>query len=166
MHKRVIMTAMVISVLATMGLTHAAGVFSAFLSGAEEVPPVATDTFGRARIVFNEDDTAAEFMLQVRAGVGITQAHIHCGAPGVNGPIVVFLAGFNSQGYNVDGIFPWISNATVTDSSVIARNATECPMAITNLRDLIALIRAGLAYANVHSLAYTGGVVRGQLVER
>jgi hypothetical protein len=166
MHKRFIMTVVVISVLAMVGLTHAAGVFAALLEGDQEVPPVMTDTFGRVRIVFNEDDTAAEFMLQVRDGVGITVAHIHCAPPGVNGPTVVFLAGLNERGYNVDGIFPWISGATVTDSSVIPRTATECPIAINNLRDLIALIRAGNAYANVHSVANPGGVIRGQLMEK
>jgi hypothetical protein len=79
---------------------------------------------------------------------------------------VVFLAGLNAQGYNVDALFPWIFGATLTDTSVIPRTAEECPIAINNLRDLIALIRAGNAYVNVHSIANTGGEVRGQLEER
>jgi hypothetical protein len=84
----------------------------------------------------------------------------------VNGPIVVFLAGLNAQGYNVDGLLPWITGATITDASIIPRTPAECPIAITNLRDLIALIRAGNAYANVHSVQNSGGEVRGQLEER
>jgi hypothetical protein len=167
MRKLIGLVVAVIGSLAIVGMAEAAGTFVAALNGANEVPPVETDTFGRARIVFNADDTAAEFQLQVRQGVGITQAHIHCAPAGVNGPIVVFLAGLNAQGYNVDGIFPWITGATITDSSMIARTAEECGgTAIANLRDLIALIRAGNAYANVHSLANPGGEVRGQLVER
>jgi hypothetical protein len=166
MRQLIRLMAAVIGVLAIVGMADAAGVFGAALSGGEEVPPVTTDTSGRVRIVFNDDDTAAEFQLQVSQGVGITVAHIHCGPAGVNGPIVVFLAGSNPQGYNVDAIFPWIFGATVTDSSVIPRTTSECPIAIANLRDVIALIRAGNAYANVHSVANPGGVIRGQLEEQ
>jgi hypothetical protein len=165
MHKLLSVLVAVVAVRALVGTAEASGVFLAGLSGSEEVPPVQTDTIGRARVVFNADDTAAEFQLQVRRGERITQAHIHCGPLGVNGLIVVFLAGLNMQGYNVDGIFPWVSNATLTDTSVIPRTAEECPIAINNLRDLIQLIRDGNAYANVHSIDNPGGVVRGQLVE-
>ena len=156
----------VIGSLALVGMAEAEGTFVAALSGANEVPTVETNTSGRARIVFNADDTETSFQLQVRQGVSITQAHIHCAPAGVNGPIVVFLAGLNAQGYNVDALFPWIFGATLTDTSVIPRTAEECPIAINNLRDLIALIRAGNAYVNVHSIANTGGEVRGQLEER
>ena len=170
MRKLIGLMVVVIGSLAIVGMADAAGTFVAALSGANEVPPVDTATFGRARIVFNADDTAAEFQLQVRQGERITQGHIHCAPVGVNGPIVAFLAGLNSQGYNVDGIFPWISGATLTDTSIIPRTAgtgsDQCPIAITNLRDLITLIRGGNAYVNVHSVANPAGVIRGQLVER
>jgi predicted glycosyl hydrolase (DUF1957 family) len=158
-------TVVALGVLAVVGMADASGIFVATLSGDQEVPPVMTNTRGRARIVFNTDDSAAEFQLQVRQGVRITQAHIHCAPAGVNGPVVAFLAGLNAQGYNVDGLFPWIANATLTDTSIIPRTAEECPIAIANLRDLIALIRAQNAYVNVHSVEYPGGVVRGQLAE-
>jgi hypothetical protein len=169
MRKLIGVIVVAIGCLSVVGMAQADGTFTAVLSGANEVPLVETNTSGRVRINFNADDTAAEFQLQVLQGVGITQAHIHCGPAGVNAPIVVFLAGLNSQGYNVNAFLPWIFGATVTDSSVIPRTAgtgdDQCPIAINNLRDLIALIRAGNAYANVHSLANRGGEVRGQLVE-
>jgi hypothetical protein len=165
MRKLIGVMVVVIGYFSIVSMAHAEGTFTAVLSGENEVPPVLTNTSGRVRITFNADDTAAEFQLQVLQGVGITQAHIHCGPAGVNAPIVVFLAGLNSQGYNVNAFFPWIFGATVTDSSIIPRTAEQCPIAINNLRDLIALIRAGNAYANVHSLANSGGEVRGQLVE-
>jgi CHRD domain len=166
MQKPMTMMAAVVAVLMVASVAHAEGIFVATLSGAEEVPPVTTNTTGRAVIAFNEDDTAAEFLLQVRRGVRITQAHIHCGPRGVNAPIFVFLAGLNMQGYDVDGIFPWISNATVTDTSIIPRTTAECPIAVTNLRDLKQLILDGNAYVNVHSVANPGGEVRGQLIGR
>lgn len=166
MQKPMNMMAAVVAVLMMASVVHADGVFVATLSGAEEVPPVTTNTSGRVRIIFNEDDTAVNFRLAVSDGVRITQGHIHCGPRGVNAPIVVFLAGLNTQGYDVDGIFPWVSNATLTDTSMISRTTDECPIAINNLRDLKLLILSGNAYANVHSVAFPGGVVRGQLVPK
>ncbi len=136
--------------------------FSARLSGSEEVPAVVTDTTGKAEIVFNQDQTKMEFELSVRKGVRVTQSHIHCAPKGVNGPIVVFLAGFHNRGWDVDG--SWVQNATATDDNVIPPPAgSTCPVPLNNLRDLVAAIRSGNAYANVHTIAHPGGEARGQL---
>lgn len=163
---RVMVMVAVVAMLTGAGIVYAEGIFEASLVGTEEVPAVQTATRGKAQVVFNTDDTAADFRLQVRRGVRITQAHIHCAPQGVNGPIVAFLAGLNSQGYDVDGIFPWISSAILTDTSVIPSDlVSTCPNTINNLRDLIAAIRAGNTYVNVHSVDNPGGEVRGQLVE-
>jgi hypothetical protein len=135
--------------------------FEARLSGAEEVPPVVTDTTGKVEIKFNDDETSAEYELTVRKGVRVTQSHIHCAAKGVNGPIVVFLAGFHSRGWDVDG--RWVENATFTDANVMPPASPACTHVITNLRELAAAIRAGDAYVNVHTVAHPGGEVRGQL---
>lgn len=136
--------------------------FRARLTGAEEVPPVVTDTTGRAEIILNEDESAAEYELEVEQGVRVTQAHIHCAPSGVNGPVVVFLAGFHNRGWDVNGA--WIENATVTDANVIPPAAgSPCPHVINNLRDLAVAMRAGDTYVNVHTVARPGGEVRGQL---
>lgn len=136
--------------------------FEARLSGAEEVPPVVTNTSGKAEIAFNRDQTKLEFELTVRKGVRVTQSHIHCGPRGVNGPIVVFLAGFHNRGWDVDG--SWVENATATDANVIPpAPGGPCPHVIENLRDLASAIRAGDAYVNVHTIANPPGEVRGQL---
>jgi hypothetical protein len=156
----------IVAVFGITGLAHAGDAFVATLSGTEEVPPVETMTRGRALVVFNEDETAADFLLQVRDGERITQAHIHCAPKGVNGPVVAFLAGLNPQGYHVDGILPWISGATLVDASVIPRTSDECPTAINNLRELAQTIRAGNAYVNVHSFQHSSGVIRGQLFSK
>jgi CHRD domain-containing protein len=135
--------------------------FEARLTGSEEVPPVVTNTSGKAEIVFNKDETKADYELTVRKGVRVTQSHIHCAPKGVNGPVVVFLAGFHNRGWDVDG--SWIENATVTDANVIPPAPGPCPHVIENLRDLAAAIRAGDTYVNVHTVANPGGEVRGQL---
>lgn len=129
--------------------------FKATLSGDQEVPPVATETTGKFKLHLNKDETEGEITLTVKDGVRIRQAHLHCAPVGVNGPIVLFLAGDNAAGYDVDG--KWIANATVTDTSIsnLACGAT--------LAALAASIRAGNVYANVHSVAFPGGVIRGQV---
>ena len=131
-------------------------VFKAKLSGDQEVPPVVTDTAASFRLEFNQVDAKAEIRLSVIDGVRIRQAHLHCAPVGVNGPIVVFLAGDNAAGYDVDG--KWISNATLTDTSI------SNPTCGATLTDLVASIRAGNVYVNVHSVEHPGGVVRGQVI--
>jgi CHRD domain len=132
--------------------------FKATLTGGEEAPPVGpvdTDTGGKATLSLNKSETEIEFQLRVDDGERITQAHIHCGDVGVNGPIVVFLAGLNEAGYDVDG--KWVGNATITDSSIVN---TSCGATVAALAESM---RGGHTYANVHSFDHPGGVVRGQI---
>jgi CHRD domain len=139
--------------------------FAADLTGAEEVPPVQTATTGKVEVEFNADATAADFELEVFDGVAVTQAHLHCGAAGQNGPVVVFLFGFIPGGFDVDG---QIAKFTLTDANVAAVGADCVPvigMDINNLADLLDATRDGLIYANVHTVANPGGEIRGQLAE-
>lgn len=131
--------------------------FKATLSGDQEVPPVDTDTEGSTFLRLNGGESEIEFQLHVSDGVGIAMGHIHCGDVGVNGPVVVFLAGFNPGGYDVDG--KWVSNATITDANIVDRTST-CG---ATLSALVESMRDGHAYVNVHSLAHPAGVVRGQI---
>lgn len=130
--------------------------FRATLSGNNEVPPVATETSGSFRLAFSRDRTKAEFRLRVNDGVRVTQAHIHCGPAGTNGPVVIFLAGFHPAGWDVDGW--WVSNATITDANVVD------PACGATLADVAESIRAGNAYVNVHTDANAAGEVRGQII--
>lgn len=134
---------------------HRGTMFQAQLSGANEVPPVDTDTSGKAKIRFNEEFTSAEFLLVIRDGQRITQAHIHCAPAGVNGPVIIFLAGNHANGWDVDG--RWIDNATFTNANI---TNTACG---ATLAEIAAQMEAGNTYVNAHSTANPGGVVRGQL---
>jgi hypothetical protein len=129
--------------------------FQARLTGDQEVPAVITDTTGRFEILVNKNQTAGEYTLRVESGVRVQQSHFHCGAAGVNGPVIVFLAGFRAEGWDVDG--KWVSNATITDANVIN---TACG---TTLAAIFEQARNGNIYVNVHSVAHPAGVVRGQL---
>jgi hypothetical protein len=134
--------------------------FVAPLSGDEEVPPVDTNATGLARFQLY-DEEEFDFTLIVANIEGITQAHIHCGGVGVNGPVVVFLFRLDPAGVTVNGI---LSEGTITADDVIPRpDSPECPGGVANFVDLIAKMRSGETYANVHTLDNAGGEIRGQI---
>ena len=113
--------------------------FLASASGAQEVPPVRSRTRATISINFRPDLRSMRYVLGVNGGVGIFAAHLHCGAAGTNGPVVVVL-GFG-------GPF------TVRSSNIIP---ATCGLPINNIASLLAAIRADLIYLNVHSAANPG----------
>ncbi len=120
------------------------------------MPPVVTDTTGRAQINVNKAQTEARFRLRVRDGTAITQAHIHCAPAGQNGSIVTFLFGFVSGGVDVNGN---LARGTLTGSDILG---TDCGSTIA---DLTQAMLDGNIYINVHSVAHPGSELRGQVEE-
>lgn len=146
---------------------HAAGSsrFVASLSSREEVPtPDLTATRNpRGQVTFDLDANAAEldYRLIVANIESVTQAHIHCGVLGVAGPVVAFLFGFVDGGISPDGI---LAEGTVMGDDVIARPSSEaCPGGVASFDELIAHMRAGTAYVNVHTVQNAPGEIRGQI---
>lgn len=130
--------------------------FKASLSGAEEVPPVATDTSGKASFHANQAETEISFRLKIKNGddiLGAAGAHIHCAPAGANGPVVAFLAAAVPGGFdgNVE------VGATLTDANIIN---PACGATVAELLDAMA---AGDTYVNVHSPTFPGGEIRGQI---
>jgi len=153
---KLVATMMILALALTVTVVADAGeTFKARLRGDQEVPPVVTDTTGRAKIQINKALTEGEFTLTVRDGIRVTQAHFHCASAGVNGPVVVFLAGLHAAGLNVDG--KWVSNATFTDTSIVN---TACGATVAAL---VGSMRDGNVYVNVHTVAHPAGEVRGQV---
>lgn len=135
-----------------LGVTH--------LNGDGEVPPVATLAQGQAVFTASSMDTVA-YRLNVAKIRNVTQAHIHCGEAGVNGPVVVFLFGFVSGGVTVNGI---LAEGSFTNANIIPRpDSAACPGGVGDLEDLIDRMRTGRAYVNVHTVQNPGGEVRGQI---
>ena len=73
---------------------------------------------------------------------------------------------------------PWFSTSTTSRSATFGVSGTIIPADIvgpaaqginpgepTAFEELVRAIRAGFAYANVHSTRWTGGEIRGQLHE-
>jgi glucose/arabinose dehydrogenase len=131
--------------------------FGAVLRGAEEVPPVITEGRVLARFELNNDGTLS-FELRATGPIeDATQAHIHLGAYQQNGPVVLFLHGLSApQSFERGDL---ISRGTASDSDVIAR-----PGFTPSISNLVARLRQGRAYANLHTTAHPAGEVRGQII--
>ena len=76
--------------------------FAAPLSGSQEAPPVETKGTGVAKFKLSKDGGELSFKLNVAHIDNVTQSHIHLGARGTNGPVVVFLFGFVPGGATVN----------------------------------------------------------------
>lgn len=153
---RIVAIGMFTALLTLASTATADETFKARLSGAEEVPPVTDQgTTGKFEIQFNRDFTEGEFTLRVDGGVRVTAAHLHCAVAGVNGDVIVFLAGAHANGWDVDG--KWISNTTVTNANIVN---TACGATLAEIAQSMA---EGKVYANVHSVAKSAGVARGQI---
>ena len=129
------------------------------LSGEAEVPPVETKATGNA--VYKLDGEVLRFKLIVANIDDVTQAHIHCGASDVAGPVTAFLFGFELVEGTSNGI---LSQGTITPEDVIPLpDSPVCPGGIEDFDDLIAKMRSGDAYTNVHTVEHPPGEIRGQI---
>ena len=144
------------------------------LGGEQEVTPpaaptipslgVITDAKARVQIQVERDLSSFRFRLVVRNGNDVTQAHLHCGRPGQNGPVVVFLSALNAEGQDVNGL---LAHGTRRNEH-IEPGAAACEeligRPINNIASLAAAAFDGLIYANVHTIQNPAGEVRGQLI--
>jgi hypothetical protein len=156
------LAAVLLGSLVAVGLAVAGvnGNWSTHAQGDTEVP--VRDSQGQAQAIFHlsEDGTALDFELIASNIIDVTQAHIHCGPPGVNGPIVVFLYGFGPT-VSPNGV---LSEGTITNADVIPRpDSAACPGGVANLEDVIEKMNNDGAYVNVHTVVFPGGEIRGDI---
>lgn len=141
---------------------------SATLVGINEVPSVSTAASGRLTATIAQDQQSIEYELSFTGLQGtVAQSHIHIARKNVNGGIVL-----------------WLCQGTSRAPAAVAATTPECPQEGTvsgiltaasvtpvatqqiganELNEVIALIRAGAAYANVHTAPSPGGEIRGQI---
>jgi hypothetical protein len=127
--------------------------FVARLRGSQEVPPVRTIASGNFSARLSEDGTRLMFRLVIRDIRNAFAGHIHLGARGVNGPIVVFL--FNRPRNRVSGTR--VFTGTITRQDLIG------PLRGQSLRSLLRRMRSGNTYVNVHTTQNPNGEIRGQI---
>ncbi len=154
MLKRLMTFAAAAAVFGFASTAQAEEFFRANLSGDAEVPSVDTRARGEVNLSVNDAETQLHYELRVANIEDITQAHIHRGAAGEVGPVVVFLFGFIGEGVTRNGL---LAANTRTSADLIG------PLAGEPLSALIDQIRSGNAYVNVHTVDNPTGEIRGQL---
>ena len=140
----------------------------ALLTGYEESPSVSTTGRGEFTATIDSDGDTI-FYSETFSGLQgtVTQSHIHVGQLGVNGSIVIFLC---QTATNPDptGLAPACPQegtvtGTITPANVIAGATATQQLVAGDLAAVSAAIRAGAAYANVHTNVSPGGEIRGQI---
>jgi hypothetical protein len=115
-------------------LSPGAKMYAATLSGAQETPAVTTAGTGNGMAIVNYARTQVQYHLTT--SLTPTQAHFHQAAAGVAGPIVIPITPVGM---------------------VMSGTAALTPTLASNLE-------RGLLYMNVHTTAFSGGEVRGQVI--
>jgi hypothetical protein len=119
------------------------------LTGSEEVPPVQTEATGIAEFIPMGMDSV-DYSVNATNIQGVTAGHIHLGAKGENGPIVVTLFNYDTPMNEVS------ENGTITADKL------EGPLAGKQISDLAAAGNNGTLYVNVHTEQNPNGEIRGQ----
>jgi len=115
----------------------------AVLTASQEVPPTTTPGFGNATVTFDAARANITVTITVaNLGSPINNFHIHENVAGSNGPVIVNLIGLG-------GTF---TNGTMTGTFPVASDVAT--RMLQNPQNF---------YVNVHTTAFPGGAVRGQL---
>lgn len=127
--------------------------WSVHANGADEVPP--RDSNGQAQAIFHlsPDGTSIDYKLTAANIENVFMAHIHmvadAPAPGVNGPIVVWLYPSTAVGVQAP-LGGGRIQGVIAQGTITADNLTG-PLAGHSLSDLIQAMRTGHAYVNLHT---------------
>jgi len=122
-------------------------IFRATLSPANEIPAHSTGATGAAGLSFQNG--VVSYSIEVHGISDITQSHIHSGNASVNGPVRVFL---------FRGPVSGPSEGVLVEGSFTAADVTG-----VTFDELLAEMRSGDAYVNVHTNQFPGGEMRGQV---
>ena len=109
----------------------------ASMNAAQEVPANASTATGTGTLVIDPATRAASGGITL-TGVTATAAHIHIGATGVNGPVIVPLTNAGSGVWSV-------------------------PAGTVLTAEQLKAFKQGNLYYNAHSVAFPGGEIRGQI---
>jgi hypothetical protein len=152
-------------------------VFRAELVSYDEVPSVSSPARGQFYAVLNKEENQLTYWLSFSGlTADVSQSHIHFGQHHTNGGISVWLCEGSLQAPTASTpacggtrSTPMAVTGVITSAEIIGPAAQG--IAATELAELIAAMRAGAAYANVHStttlpapaVAFPGGEIRGQI---
>jgi len=137
------------------------------LIGYQEVPSVSTVARGEFAGHISPDDQFIDYEMTFDGlQAPITQSHIHVAQRAANGSIVIWLCGTASNpGPTGTQTCPQSGTITgrITAANVIAGSMAPQQLTANDLDEVLAAIRAGVAYANIHTVVSFGGEIRGQI---
>ena len=140
------------------------------LRGFEEPPSISSTGSGEFRAQISPDETSLEYELSFQDLEGdVIQAHIHFGQKGVNGGISIWLCGTAAAPGpagtpTCGGPRSGGASRTVTAADVIGPAGQG--IAAGEFAEVLAAMREGFTYANVHSTRNPPGEIRGQIKGR
>lgn len=133
--------------------------YVAELRGSNEVPANSSTATGRVVFLVSKDGSYAEYSIEQRGlSGGIRGGHFHRGAAGTNGSVVLSFF-FNADGSPNNAPTPGTTDLELRGA--IARTVTQAQLA-----PILADLRAGNIYANIHTPNFPGGEIRGQMVRQ
>jgi hypothetical protein len=137
--------------------------FTAKMTGSEEVFPKTTKATGTAEFILAHDGKTLSYKISVKDIHSVTAANIHNGTKGENGPAVATLfrsrtknplLGFLTEKIPINGV---LSEGTITSSNL------QGPLKGKQVSDLVNIMKAGQAYANIRTKQNPKGEIRGQI---
>ena len=136
-------------------------VFQARLEGFQETPAISTNATGSFRATLNSAGTELQYQLQYASleGGNTLFAHVHIGQTGVAGGVMFFLCGGGNKPACPNG--QATVGGTVTASDVIGPAGQG--VTAGQFDEVIRAMRRGVSYANVHTVTYGAGEIRGQI---
>lgn len=131
-----------VAVAACAAATCSAQSWTFGLDGFQQVPVNASPGIGVGTATYHPDTGVLSWSIEWSGLLGVpTAMHFHLGAPGVNGPHGVHIESFT-----------------------IATTGSAVGVETTLTQPFIDALLAGNVYVNIHTTAFAGGEIRGQVV--
>ncbi len=119
------------------------------------------DTLAQGQTIFrlSSDGTEIYYKLIVANLHDTTMAHIHLGSPADTGPVIVWLYPETAPAQLIPGRFSGVlAEGTFTADDFVGQFAGW------TMEDLLAAMRAGNTYVNVHTLTFPPGEIAGSII--
>jgi hypothetical protein len=140
------------------------------LNGYGENPTLSSPASGTLDVRISRDGQSLEYVLSYDGlPTSVLFAHIHLGRPAINGGVMVFLCTNSAPPAGIP-VPPHCPQVGGTVSGVLTAADVIGPpsqgLSVGEFAEVIRALEAIAAYANVHTTAFPGGEIRGQVTFR